>query len=134
MQRTTVFSYLFSRQGQLCRIFNLKIVKMKPILFLLFGVLTVPLEAQVTTQTGQVVQFRMEKIFLPEFGLKEMKFAEIKTSKGIQLLLLSGDCPLKKGDTIMILEGWEVPKYVLVNGSGSRWYCYMEKYLKRNRP
>lgn len=104
---------------------------MKSILFLLFGVLSVPLEAQVTTKTGQVVQFRMEKIFLPEFGLKEMKFTEIKTGKGFELVLVSGDCPLKKGDSVMILEGWEVPKYILVNGSGSRWYCYLNKYLKR---
>ena len=106
---------------------------MKTILFLLFGALCVPLEAQVTTQVGKIVQFRNEKIMLPELGTQWMKFAEIKTSKGVDLFLVSGDCPLKKGDSVMIIEGWEVPKYILVDGTGSRWYCYMQKYLKRNR-
>lgn len=128
------FFHIYSAgRGNSAGFLTLKFVKMKTILFLLFGALSVPLEAQVTTQVGKVVQFRIEKVMLPELGTQMMKFAEVSTNAGTKLYLVSDRCQIKKGDKITIVEGWELPLHILVAGSNERWYCYMQKYLKRNR-
>ena len=88
-----------------------------------------PASAQAVIKAGTVAQVRLDKVTIPGYGRNSMLFVEAVVENKVQLLLLSADCPVRAGDKIRIVEGHEVPRYVLVSGSGSRWYCFMNRYL-----
>ena len=87
--------------------------------------------AQTEVRSGEVVQFRKEKVWLPLLGKNTMYFVEAKVAGRTELLLLSAEAPVAVGAKIRVVEGHDVPRYILVNGSDKKWYCYMAKYLKR---
>lgn len=84
---------------------------------------------QAVVKTGTVAQVRLDKVTIPGYGRNPMYFVEAVVEGKIQLLLLAADCPARAGDKIRIVEGHDVPRYVLVEGSGARWYCFMQRYL-----
>ena len=102
------------------------------ILILIFAILAArPAAAQTEVRTGEVVQFRKDKVWIPLLGKNTMYFVEANVSARTELLLLSAEAPLAVGAKIRVVEGHDVPRYVLFQGSDTKWYCYMAKYLKR---
>lgn len=87
--------------------------------------------AQTEVRSGEVVQFRKDKVWLPLLGKNTMYFVEAKVAGRTELLLLSAEAPVVVGAKIRVLEGHDVPRYVLFQGRETKWYCYMAKYLKR---
>lgn len=102
------------------------------ILILLLAILAArPAAAQTEVRSGEVVQFRKEKVWLPLLGKNTMYFVEAKVAGRTELLLLNAEAPVVVGAKIRVAEGHDVPRYVLFQGSDTKWYCYMAKYLKR---
>ena len=106
---------------------------MKTILFFLalFLATARPAYAQAVVKTGTVAQVRLDKVTIPGYGRHAMYFVEAVVEGKSQLLLLDAECPVRAGAKIRLVEGHDVPRYVLVDGSGRRWYCFMQRYLNR---
>ena len=110
-----------------------KCIDMKTILFFLalFLATARPASAQTVVKTGTVAQVRLDKVNIPGYGRHAMYFVETVVEGKTQLLLLDAECPVRAGAKIKLVEGHDVPRYVLLDGSGRRWYCFMRRYLNR---
>lgn len=110
-----------------------KCIDMKTILFFLalFLATARPASAQAVVKTGTVAQVRLDKVTIPDYGRHSMYFIEAVVEGKTQLLLLDAECPVRAGAKIRLVEGHDVPRYVLLDGSGRRWYCFMRRYLNK---
>lgn len=86
---------------------------------------------QAVVKTGTVAQVRLDKVTIPGYGRYAMYFVETVVEGKTQLLLLDAECPVRAGAKIRLVEGHDVPRYVLVDGSATRWYCFMQRYLNK---
>lgn len=107
---------------------------MKTLLFI-FAVLFAtarPAAAQTVIRSATVAQVRFDKVNIPGIGRQAMAFVDATGADGkTYLLLLDAKAPLRAGDKLRIVDGHNIPRYVLIDGSGLRWYCFMDRYLKR---